>query len=193
MYLKSFLFLVGVTISTLSSAAIISYDYSAQWIGDADTTIVGEFSYDSDDFARWFSQPYSNGNQIEGAGNWTGTVTGGLMDGETFNFSNLDIKVNVYDKTSEIFQLFFKTPRDASYLMLNSCYWTGAPINSLTIDPTDDFNLIHLGAADFGYPDDEQYYLISSYTPSAVPLPPAIWLFGTAMLGFIGWSRKKKS
>lgn len=28
---------------------------------------------------------------------------------------------------------------------------------------------------------------------SAVPLPPAIWLFGTGLLGFIGVSRRKKS
>lgn len=36
--------------------------------------------------------------------------------------------------------------------------------------------------------------LASSYTPpAAVPLPSAVWLFGTALMGFLGASRKKMS
>ena len=31
-----------------------------------------------------------------------------------------------------------------------------------------------------------------AYTPSVVPVPAAIWLFGTALIGFIGISRRTK-
>jgi hypothetical protein len=41
------------------------------------------------------------------------------------------------------------------------------------------------GSADIGG-------LITSVSSRVVPLPPAIWLFGTALIGFVGMSRRRK-
>ena len=45
------------------------------------------------------------------------------------------------------------------------------------------------GSSIDGLMDDETYYLASM---SAVPVPAAIWLFGTALIGFVGISRSRK-
>ena len=34
--------------------------------------------------------------------------------------------------------------------------------------------------------------LYSTFAPSIVPVPAAVWLFGSALLGFIGIARKRK-
>ena len=34
--------------------------------------------------------------------------------------------------------------------------------------------------------------LDSDFTPSVVPVPAAVWLFGTALVGFVGFSRRRK-
>ena len=40
--------------------------------------------------------------------------------------------------------------------------------------------------------DGQEYYLASLTATAAVPLPAAVWLFGTAMLGLFGMRRKTK-
>lgn len=49
------------------------------------------------------------------------------------------------------------------------------------------------GAGDFGSPGSEGAYAFSVTPPSAVPLPGAFWLFGSGLLGLIGFTRKKSA
>ena len=56
--------------------------------------------------------------------------------------------------------------------------------------------LLNLSDADFGAGSTRQNYqltlnLIGNVT--AVPLPGAVWLFGSALLGFVGIGRRKRS
>lgn len=45
---------------------------------------------------------------------------------------------------------------------------------------------LHVGSLVGG----ESESFISSLTPSPIPVPAAVWLFGTALIGFIGFSRR---
>ena len=40
---------------------------------------------------------------------------------------------------------------------------------------------------------DAQELTITSYTPSAIPVPAAVWLFGSGLLGLVGVARRKKA
>jgi len=42
-----------------------------------------------------------------------------------------------------------------------------------------------------GFADSHPYVAIEN--SSAVPVPPALWLFGSGLLGLIGISRRKRS
>lgn len=45
------------------------------------------------------------------------------------------------------------------------------------------------------YDDNDGRYVIGvgiNETPPAVPVPAAVWLFGTALVGFVGYSRRRK-
>ncbi len=45
----------------------------------------------------------------------------------------------------------------------------------------------------FAYnPDNSHTYIGSLSVPNPVPVPAAVWLFGTALVGFIGFSRRRK-
>lgn len=49
------------------------------------------------------------------------------------------------------------------------------------------------GQRDTGAPDDDDYFKIASLTTSAVPVPSAVWLFGSGLLGLVGILRRKKA
>ena len=39
---------------------------------------------------------------------------------------------------------------------------------------------------------DSDFYLIADPCPAPVPLPPTVWLFGSGLLGLVGWRRFRK-
>lgn len=47
---------------------------------------------------------------------------------------------------------------------------------------------VRLAGADYGYGD----YGYAKWSPSPVPVPAAAWLFGTAILGLIGFNKRRK-
>jgi len=46
-----------------------------------------------------------------------------------------------------------------------------------------------LAGAEYGYGD----YGYAKWSPSPVPVPAAIWLFGSALIGLVGFSRRRKA
>jgi hypothetical protein len=38
---------------------------------------------------------------------------------------------------------------------------------------------------------EDRVFAFAQFTPSAVPVPAAVWLFGTGILGLIGFSKRK--
>jgi len=63
----------------------------------------------------------------------------------------------------------------------------------LDINPT---HLFELSLSGFMFNDTDQGLRIATNLQtelSAVPIPPAIWLFGSALLGLVGFSKRRKS
>ncbi|MFT6559150.1 PEP-CTERM sorting domain-containing protein [Sneathiella sp.] len=94
-----------------------------------------------------------------------------------------------YNSSDDQFAYFFDTDNDGTLELINA---------SLDANPTDTYTFAGLllkagdlfGIGAIGYNDD---FKIASVTVSAVPLPPAMALFGAAMVG-LGWlSRRRKS
>ncbi len=63
----------------------------------------------------------------------------------------------------------------------NTIYWGG--ISSITVNdvPLTNYQLISASGADY------------RYATAPVPLPAAVWLFGSGLLGLIGIARRKKA
>ncbi|AMK78722.1 MULTISPECIES: PEP-CTERM sorting domain-containing protein [Methylomonas] len=53
------------------------------------------------------------------------------------------------------------------------------------------YNSINTNGAGAWGDDHSTFYLVTSITPAAVPLPSAVWLMGSALLGFLGLKRKQ--
>ena len=85
----------------------------------------------------------------------------------------------------------------------------GARINGMSIDwgvynPSHVYSILFVGLGstidmdylDSNYPDNRGNFLsVNIYSDStipAVPVPAAFWLFGTALIGFVGVSRRRK-
>ena len=81
---------------------------------------------------------------------------------------------------------------------INGVFFDGGPIFlpgvttsvSLTFDPSESIGLIN-GIGDIQTNPGLQYSLI--ITPTAVPIPAAVWLFGSGLLGLVGMARRKKA
>lgn len=193
MFFRSFLFLIVMVTSTASSAAIISFNYTGSWMG-GDATVSGIFGYDT---AVADSLP---GDTMEGeyigSGFWSGVVAGGPQDGASFNFTNIDF--SVLNDDPDLFDSLSCTVPSATgsttYFDLENSDATAFSDDSLpTSLNLDDFNFrqFTLGS-ELGVPDVMYEYEFNSIEPlSAVPLPPAVWLFGSALLGFVSLSRKR--
>lgn len=53
-------------------------------------------------------------------------------------------------------------------------------------------SLLTFGVTDDYYTDNGGSFTIDIYQIRAIPLPPALWLFGSGLLGLVGISRKKR-
>jgi len=192
MLTRIFLFLIGVAASTASSAAILSYDYTAS--NDAKgITLAGTFGYDNSAGDDSSSDP--NLGEYTAAGFWTGVVSNGPHDGYTFNLSNLDIEVYNDDLDFADYFTMFSSSSPQTYIDLIDEDQTVFSDDSLpallTLDDFEIFEMSIVGDADSGI---LLYFDIDTISaPTIVPLPPAIWLFGSALLGLVGWSRGKKT
>jgi len=79
--------------------------------------------------------------------------------------------------------------------------WNGAQIyfNDVGNDTPIDYTFTNLLATDtqtvlsFNNRNDLSYNYLDNISVSAVPVPAAIWLFGTGLLGLTGFSRKRKA
>ena len=126
------------------------------------------------------------------------TETGVLLSGNLlrFEFSNIDwtgpSPITGIELDSVFMQELWPSATDAN------AKWAGwgvdtptppawnpvwdAGNNTITIDVTDGFTIPN------GYDIWAKFNIVS-----AVPIPPALWLFGTGMLGLVGVARRKKA
>ena len=137
-----------------------------------------------------YTGPFShwNGGLAFGASNpWElgDSVNLKLFDSSNFLLMDLDLTNPFIDplsvttsslllaQTSDLMGSFVVTSIDSAF--------------DLVLEPVN-FHL-RLGS-DFSTQADATFSLVP---PAAVPLPAAAWLFGTALIGFIGFSRRRKA
>lgn len=195
-----------------ASAQIINFNYTGEVtdIGSAltgdgisvGTAMGGSFSYDTagggslisftTSFANGFSASLGpsggsinvQNDQMNGSATLPAdgfTVYAGNTSSNTLNgFSNPDMQFGVL-QDNVVGQLWDdELPPD-----LND--W--ALITLAAINGPDwrwlDFNIPGVGTF-----DDQVRWVVTEYSVSGVPVPAAVWLFGSALIGFIGFSRR---
>ena len=190
MFSRAFLFLFCTVVSTASSAAIVTYSYTGVLLGET-AKVTGSFGYDNQ-VADALPQDPSIG-RYDGAGFWNGVVEGGPQNGMTFDFHNIDITVfNGYSGFGDGFSSFVSTADNMSSFDFGDASGTAF---------SDDRLPMFLALGDFDFAEFTLGELELEYTygfesisaPKVVPLPPAVWLFGSALMGFVAWGRKKRS
>ena len=77
----------------------------------------------------------------------------------------------------------------AEFNLLNMQYLQSGSIAQLVLNPTDQRSLLYSQYRDWA--GDDTWYRSQSY--GIVPIPSALWLFGSGLLGLIGISRIKKA
>ena len=188
-FLKKFSYLSAslsiIVFSTFVNAATITYDWAGA-VGTGSITFLDTNITDAENFTVAFdtdnvaniSYTFNNGTSIEDADNFSGsstlqaftelgdamfTSTGGIIRGWTFN----------YDTVYSIL------PIDISYTNSSTtstifCITTPCPVDTATI------NFIGNFASETN---------VGSWQLQAVPLPAAVWLFASGLVGLFGFSR----
>ena len=195
-----------------ASAQVITFNYTGEVtdIGSSltgagssvGTAMSGSFSYDTDGggSVNSFSTSFANGfnaslgpgggainvqnDQMNGSATLPAdgfTVLAGSTSSNSLNgYSNPDMQFGILQENA-VGQLWDdELPPD-----LND--W--ALVTLAAINGPDwrwlDFNIPGVGTF-----DDQIRWTVTEYSVSEVPVPAAIWLFGSALIGFIGFSRR---
>ena len=134
----------------------------------------------------------------------------GAALGKYFKNATLDVDVQQAGKSPDV---FFQMKFDNVFLTKLDINGTGGPpgvdaaldYSKITMTYTRNvdgllgtpviggWDLTKTGSAFFGSPDVLQGLLLAGPTPSSVPVPAAVWLFGSGLLGLVGIARRKKT
>jgi hypothetical protein len=191
---------------TAATAQNVEADFSAGGgAGDADIFNSADTNWE------WVSITTNDeGNTTNGDGTSFDFFTFSVLAGQQFIFdidsdpSNIDSILRLYDgANSDNTQISFNddmnlTPtfeatRDSgtSNLLDSLLYYTFASDGFATLRVSDcNFNLSASACDETTILKTAAYDLQISRSLSAVPVPAAVWLFGTALIGFIGMSRR---
>jgi len=71
--------------------------------------------------------------------------------------------------------------------------WTHAVLPLAALGNTDGNVILQIDLLRGGYGAMDNLLIEASETPAVVPVPAAVWLFGSALLGLAGYSRRKKT
>lgn len=77
----------------------------------------------------------------------------------------------------------------AEFDLLNIKYVQSGSIAQLTLNPTDQAGLIYNQYQDWD--GDDAWYRLQLY--EVVPVPPAVWVFSSGLVGLIGLARRKRT
>lgn len=189
-------FLLLCILTTSSQAAVLTFD-------DITTNSI-EFPVDTYGGLTWnnlgvVSAEAAGGNHI-GSGYDSGTVSGDYVgyngsgypltvSGSAFNFIgayltgawNDGLSIDIVGNRSGI-ELYSQT------ITIDSTSATWFEFNFLGID---ELIFTSYGGTDAGYGGGGVHFAMDDFTYSPVPVPAAVWLFGSGILGLVGFSKRK--
>ncbi len=192
MIFRNLLFAAGMLASAASSAAV--FNYTAENYGDG-SILSGSFGWNSAGAVD--TNPSAAQGDYTGVGFWTGTITCASCALNGTNFSFNPTNISIYDnsdyKGHGYDELYMTSSTDplGSYMdiiSLGDSWFSGDALPAGLPDYYFE-NVLSLGSEIVSPGDFVDYHLV---TVSAVPVPPAIWLFGSALAGFVGWSRRRQ-
>jgi hypothetical protein len=186
-------FLLGITAS--SQAALLQYDIDAQYtcnLGNCDVSTIGSLSFDD---SLLLPKPWDTniiGDVIPGS-----SLTSFDLFGLTLNdFSELLLIVSYIsdwpdpEVTPGLHITFQGT---ASIGTLGLTEYEEYYFQSLSYDHLRDMGTIaYTQCTSSGVCPPVTGTGVYSVTPATIPIPSAIWLFGSGLLGLLGVARRKK-
>ncbi len=104
----------------------------------------------------------------------------------SLNFSNLVINLAYAPTFGQTFDILNNDGSDAITGVFNQ----GSIVSAMFGGQTWNFNINYAYNADGGLNGND---ILLTAVPAAVPVPAAVWLFGTGLLGFFGAARKRKA
>jgi hypothetical protein len=195
MIFRNLLFAAGMLASAASSAA--TFNYTAINIDD-DSVLSGTFGWNP--VGAVDTNPSADRGEYAGAGFWTGTITCGTCTLNGTNFAFDPMKVEIYDNlniagnTSDELYMTTSDYLDGSYIDIMDLFgdWFSGDALPTSLPEMGSFQFarMFLGSE---IVDPGNYLQYDLTEVSAVPVPPAIWLFGSALAGFVGWSRRRQN
>jgi len=212
---RHILTIIALFLTSLSTnAQIINVNYSgvvtdigSLLTGDGiavGTTMNGSFTYDTagGGVVDEFSTSFANGFFASiGPSGGTITVQNDQMNGSATLPAD-GFRINANDTTSNTLNGYANPDMQFGIRQQN----IDGQLWDDTLPPDlNDWSLITLAAInapdwrwlDFGlsttnFPDDQIRWEVTEFSVSAVPVPAAVWLFGTALIGFVGYSRRRR-
>jgi hypothetical protein len=94
--------------------------------------------------------------------------------------------------SSFLLTVWSQDPGDSDYYLYDAAYNWAVESNDQNLNCTG-FNYCGLRRADDNTPSPNTTFAIWSPSVSAVPVPAAVWLFGTALIGLVGFGKRRKA
>jgi hypothetical protein len=204
---RIFILLVLGMFANCPQAAIVSYDYegvvtSGNGFFNAleGFAVTGTFSYDTDTFVFDISQPGWVAYDVSPSPNNFLNINIGNFGGTNY-FNRSAVHNDEWVGGNPDFGIPPDAYRDEFVIVNNQGNSATIYFETQTLNPPDSLNsllppeLIDLNDwlfanAGFGTDDGLVKFEFISLTETSIPIPPAAWLFGSA-LGLLGWIRRK--
>ena len=198
-------------VSGQSNAALFEADYLSA--GDGLITMDTNSTLEWLDLSLTSGMPFANALSAYSADGWRYAEQNEIFAMFDSNFTNIndngstvaDPGTTTYDEAVHMVNMFGLTPsapsevsfgwyEDADDFLRLSGVWlaNGGAVAVIYRDFNNNYDEIPAAPTprDDGYPDVGTY-LVRGVSP--IPIPAAIWLFGTALIGFVGFCKRKKA
>jgi len=199
--------LITPFLSASAFAAIITYQFNGVVTAvapaldggfDIDEILVGRFNVDTTGSQQSSRTIYQASNlSIEIGGDYVVTgasgsmiitndsnLGGSLLDGVTVSFSNSSAP-NVFGAPVN--------GDSPGYFDIQLDWFTNGPLSSQDLPTFIPVNTGEYDRSNINFPSDSERLSYELTSMTVVPIPAAIWLFGSGLIGLVGFAKRKKA